>query len=165
TWSSSSLSARGGGLLRRRAQSPADQLDQLRDVEGLQEHGYSALLHEPMLLGSAGGSREKDDALQRMQFPLGELPVEARAIQLGHVQIGDDEVVALALELLERLDAIGGGVDVVAFYAQHVDHQLGDQGIVVDDQNAWGRGRIVGWVVGIGHSLHLLPFKEENPPA
>jgi hypothetical protein len=30
------------------------------------------------------------------------------------VQIGDDEVVVLALELLERLDAIGGRVDVVA---------------------------------------------------
>ena len=58
-------------------------------------------------------------------------PVEAREAEVEDDQVGDE-----AGGDVERLDAVGRGADLVALVAQRAAQDVGDLGVVLDDEDA-----------------------------
>ena len=63
---------------------------------------------------------------------------QVEAAELGHLEIGDDEVVAELAGHLERARAVLGDVDDPALAAEHARHRLADRARIVDDERAPG---------------------------
>ena len=59
----------------------------------------------------------------------------------GHSQVGDDAVVALPLDDLDRLSGAGAAIDLVAGPAERVAHRFAGLRVIVDHQHAAGRGQ------------------------
>jgi hypothetical protein len=63
------------------------------------------------------------------------LTVEARPVEVRHLEVADDPVVGAVAELVERLDAVVGGVDPVIVLGEDLGQDRRDLGLVVDDQD------------------------------
>ncbi|HZO39563.1 MAG TPA: hypothetical protein VFE97_10100 [Methylomirabilota bacterium] len=63
------------------------------------------------------------------------LAVEAWAVEVRHLEVADDQVVGAVAELVERLDAVVGGVDPVIVLGEDLGQGRRDLGLVVDDQD------------------------------
>ena len=61
---------------------------------------------------------------------------ELDAVEARHLQVGEDDVGRELLELAERLEAVGGGLDRVALVAQELGERRTRVGLVVDDEDA-----------------------------
>ena len=62
------------------------------------------------------------------------------AVELGHFQVGDDDVEGSVLQLLPGLSAVGGGDDFVALGAEVVGQGDAFDLLVVDDEDFHGGG-------------------------
>ena len=115
---------------------------QLVDVErlaevvvGAQPHGFD---------GGVGRRERRDhDAEHVLIDPLGGAK-HLDAAHVGHLDVGDQQIEAAALELLDRRAAVLGQRHVVAFAAQHDGQQLAHRSLVVhDEQSRLARRRCV----------------------
>ena len=57
------------------------------------------------------------------------------AVHARHLEVGQHQVGRELLELAERLEAVGGGLDRVALVAQELGQRGARVDLVVDDQN------------------------------
>src|SRR3972149_6800080 len=94
-------------------QDLANQLLQLDEGKGLSQHGQSRLLQKTMQLGRPRASRDEDDLLGQAVQSLPQRQIEAGAVELRHVEIAQDEIVALVLDLLQRRHAVRRAVQPI----------------------------------------------------
>ena len=101
------------------------------------------------------------------------------AVQAGHLDVHEHGDVTLAVELLERLGAVGGHVDLVSALGEHaLDHELVDRVVLRDEdppprrrggRGASGRGsRSIGGGAGSPrreHVRHRLEQARRGAPA
>ncbi len=128
----------------------------LLDLERLEDVVVGAALHG--LDGRLDGAEARHDDGQHGQALLGDLLDELEAAHVGHLEIRDHEVVAAAVQLLERLDAVLDRVDDVPLHVEEVGEDLADDLLVVDDEDAraLGRARRLRRRVLGGHDLRLM---------
>jgi hypothetical protein len=141
----------------------ADLHLQLVDVERLAEVVVGS---QPHRFDGGVGRREggNHDAEHVLIDALGG-PQYFDAAHVGHLDVGNEEVEAAALELVDRLLAVFGKDDIVPLAAQHDRQQLAHRPLVVHDEQARGAGSgfraarsgfgVVEFFVQ-GHSVRLL---------
>jgi hypothetical protein len=80
------------------------------------------------------------------------LAVEPGAVEMGHAQVADDEVVRPVAELVERRQTVVRRLDAVVVVGEDLGQQRGQLGLVVHDQNrrAVSRAR---------HRSSTMPFR------
>src|SRR5713226_5710599 len=117
----------------------ANDLRELGEVEGLAQEGQPRLLEEAVQVGGSDAPRQEDDLRHGVALPFGQRAIEADAIELGHVEIAEDQVEVGVPELLEGGHAVLRAVDVIAFHVERVYDESNDEGIIVDDEDS-GRG-------------------------
>ena len=64
-----------------------------------------------------------------------DLAVEPGAVEMGHAQVADDEVVRPVAELVERRQTVVRRLDPVVVVGEDLGQQRGQLGLVVHDQN------------------------------
>ncbi len=124
----------------RTAQDGPDTDDELLDAEGLGHVVVAAQCETPQLVveGVAGGEEED------RQPPADTVPSHAledlEPAQVGEHHVEDDQVRAELGHGLERVATHVGHLDLHALVAQGHGQEVGDAGLVVDDQDARGLG-------------------------
>ena len=79
-------------------------------------------------------SRHENDGQARAILP--NRLVKLIAVHVGHDDIAQHEVEFLLLEIAERMDAGGRGLNAAMLLFQEVLKRLADTGIVIDDQDS-----------------------------
>jgi len=82
--------------------------------------------------GAAAGGHHGDGQVRRLLL---QPAVERPAVHARHPEVEQHEVRASPGDVLQRLVAIGGQLDVVALVGEHQAEHLADIGVVVDDQH------------------------------
>jgi hypothetical protein len=77
----------------------------------------------------------RDDDDLRVDLPFAHAGQRRETIHSGQPDVQDDDVVRLSGEPLEAGLATLGGVDVIAFVAQHATQRAAHAGLVVDNQD------------------------------
>jgi hypothetical protein len=107
-------------------------LDRLGHVVG------GALLH------GGHGAGDRAERGHQDHHPLGIVGAGARgqleAVEPGHLEVGEQQLGGELGELGQRLEAVGGGLDLIALVAQELGQRGPRVGLVVDDQDAASRG-------------------------
>ncbi|MEZ4427874.1 MAG: hypothetical protein R3A51_09340 [Nannocystaceae bacterium] len=103
-------------------------------LERLLEEVERALLHRLDRLGDRAVGGQDDDG------DLGVLgadaPQEAHPVEVGHAQVGDEHARRPRGDPRERLDAVGGGLDVVTRQLEGFGQEAAHALLVVDDEDA-----------------------------
>src|SRR6478609_4441032 len=116
--------------------SPGEQLgepERLRDVVV----GTGIEPHDRVDLVGAGGQHEHGNGAALLTQP----PAHLEAVHLRQAEV-EHQQVGRAQGLLERGDAVGADVDVVALAPQRAGQRVGDRGVVLREQHL-GHGAIV----------------------
>ena len=124
---------RGGAARRAAAQQGPDPGQQLLALEGLDQVVVGAAVEavDAILgLGPRGQHQDRHVALGA-QAAADLDPVEA-----GQAEVEDDQVGDEAGGHVEGVDAVGGRLHLVALLAQRAAQDVGDLGVVLDDQDA-----------------------------
>src|SRR5258705_5424602 len=103
----------GGGQDLRR------ELLQGGQAERLLQDRHAGLFEESLVVGMPARPGDDDQASQQIGLVALQLPVQSDAIELGHAEIAEDEVILLGGDLLEGKAAVAGGVDLVPFVGQN----------------------------------------------
>src|SRR5581483_176896 len=119
--------------LLRAPQDGADAGDELLRVERLGEVVVGAEVEAGDLVLVLAFGGEHDDG--RLSVALAEPARDLHAVDLRHHQVEHDQVGVDGADLLERLAAVVGRLDLVALGAQVELHQLDDVALVVDDEH------------------------------
>ena len=140
---------RGGAARRPAAQQGADPGEQLAALEGLDQVVVGAAVEAvDAVLGLGAGGQHQDRHVAVGAQAAADLdPVEARQAEVEDDQVGDE-----AGGDVERVDAVGGGADLVALVAQRAAQDVGDLGVVLDEEDAAG----CGFEVGCEHPPSML---------
>ena len=136
-------------------QAALHDVDDLLDLERLEDVVVGALLHR-LDRGLDRAEAGHDDRQDRDAL-LGDLLDQLEAAHVGHLQIGDDQVVAARCSSSQRRDAVLDGVDDVALHAEEVGEDLADHLLVVDDQDAGRLGSAHGLRRGCLRRRDLQP--------
>ena len=124
---------RGGAARRPAAQQRPDPRQQLLALEGLDQVVVGAAVEAvDAVLGLGPGGQHQD----RHVAVGAQAPADLDAVEPGQAEVEDDQVGDEAGGDVERLDAVGGGADLVALVAQRAAQDVGDLGVVLDDQDA-----------------------------
>ena len=129
----SPTSQRGGAARRAPAQQRPDPGQQLLALEGLDQVVVGAAVEAvDAVLGLGAGGQHQDRHVAVGAQPAADLDaVEARQAEVEDDQVGDE-----AGGDVERLDPVGRGADLVALVAQRAAQDVGDLGVVLDEQDA-----------------------------
>jgi hypothetical protein len=112
----------------------ADDVDDLLELERLEDVVVSAALHRvDRCLDRAEAGHDHRHGLRR---DLADLVEQRDAAHLRHLQVGEDEVVVRAPELVERAGSVLGRADMEAFHVEQVREHVADDLLVVDDEDA-----------------------------
>ena len=138
---------RGGAAWRAPPQQRPDPGQQLLALEGLDQVVVGAAVEAgDAVLGLGAGGQHQDRHVAVGAQPAADLD----AVEAGEAEVEDDQVGDEAGGDVQRLDAVGRGLDLVALVAQRTPQDVGYVGVVLDDQDS-ARGR-----VGLAeHSLML----------
>src|SRR5262245_64757939 len=93
--------------------SARDGLERL-EAEGLLQVGDLGLLEKALIFGVAARARDDDHAAKYLGLPPFQLAVESHAVELGHTEVREDQIVLARLDLPERGEAVAGQVDHIA---------------------------------------------------
>jgi len=106
---------------------------ELLDVEGLgqviqgpQAQGLDGLLH-------AGVGRDHDRRDRGLGFL--EMPEDIHAVDLGHLDVADQEIDILLLDVLVDAGRARIGQDVIPFFLQNDGQKLDNRPLVIDNEN------------------------------
>ena len=94
--------------------------------------------HQFLVVDRGVGGRAKDDGQVVQARVLADFVAEAVAVHLRHEDIGNEHVHALTLQQSERVHAVGGLEDHVAFVFELRAEQLQVDGVVVNDEDVHG---------------------------
>ena len=106
-----------------------------RHVERLGEHGHLHVVDEALIVRVLRRAGDEDEAVEQIGVALLDLAKEAEPVELGHPEVAQHDVVGAPLEALQRGQAVGRGVDVVALAAEDIGDELRDDALVVDHQD------------------------------
>jgi hypothetical protein len=82
------------------------------------------------------GAEAGHDHRQHVDLGFADLLQQLEAAHVGHLHVGDDQVVAAALQLAEGALAVLDGADEVALHGEEVGQDLADHLLVIDDEDA-----------------------------
>src|SRR3989441_6014547 len=86
-------------------------------------------------------TRDEHDPPREHRKPSNEFPVEGRTVHVWHLRVGEYEVIALALDLDQRLRTVGGNIDFVTVVRERLDERRGNIWFVVHDEDGlWAHG-------------------------
>ena len=117
------------------AEHRLDAGHQLAGVEGLGHIVIGAQLQADDLVHVVGAGGEDDDGDVAR---LAQLAADLEAVHLRHHDVEDDQVGLVGLDLLQRLTAVIGGLDLESFLGEVEAGELDDIPLVVDDQDFGG---------------------------
>ena len=115
------------------AQQRPDPRQQLLALEGLDQVVVGAAVEaaDPVLgLGSGGQHQDRHVAVGA------QAAADLDPVEPGQAEVEDDEVGDEAGGDVERLDPVGRGADLVALVAERAAQDVGDVGVVLDDEDA-----------------------------
>ena len=124
---------RGAAAGRAPAQQGPDPGQQLAALEGLDQVVVGAAVEavDPVLgLGPRGQHQDRHVALGP------QAAADLDPVEPGQPEVEDDEVGHEVAGDVERLDAVAGGAHLVALVAQRAPQDVGDLGVVLDDEDA-----------------------------
>jgi hypothetical protein len=127
-------------VLRREAlllQAALDDVHHLLDAEGLDHVVVGAALHR--VDGGLDGAEARHDDRDDAGVGAVELVEQLEAAHAGHLQVGDDEVVGVALELLQGALPVVCGADLEALEREEVREDLPDDLLVIHHQHSGRR--------------------------
>src|SRR5262244_2907387 len=136
--------ASSGGCARSLASRSSGGEDSARDglerleAEGLLQVGDLSLLEKALVLGVPTRARDDDHAAKHLGLPPFQLAVESHAVELGHTEVREDQIVRAGLALFERGEAVAGQVDHIALVGQDAREHASDRSVVLDYEYAKG---------------------------
>src|SRR5580698_6426544 len=124
----------------------AQVLDELRGVDGLREEfeGVAALAGSGEDFDRGGLPAEENDARVRAVLADGNTGLDT--IDLRHENVGEDELGAAAMGLVDRLLAAVGSFGDEAVAVDDLDNRVGDDFFVIYDEDSRGRALLLGFV-------------------
>ena len=133
------------------AQQGADPRQQLLALEGLDQVVVGAGVEAgDAVLGLGPRGQHQDRHVALLAQAAADLdPVEPGQAEVEHDQVGDESD-----RHVERLDAVGGGADLVALVAQGTAQDVGDVGVVLDHEDA---AALLDLWIGAEHEADVKP--------
>src|SRR5215470_767574 len=136
THASSGACARGLASRSRGGEDSArDRLERL-EAEGLLQVGDVGLFEEALVLGMPARPCDDDHAAEQFGLAPLQLTIESHAVELGHAEVGQDEIVLAPFDLPERGEAVASQIDHVAFVGQDARKHPPDRHVVLDHEYA-----------------------------
>src|SRR5262245_31851690 len=108
---------------------------QVLEVDGLGERPHAGLVEVGLVVADRDDVGEENEAAQRAGLALAQLAAELEAVELGHANVADGRVVVAAVDLVERLPAVGGSVHVVACRREPGLEEAQHEGVVLDGED------------------------------
>src|SRR5437773_8368602 len=130
--------AAGGGFRSPARGDRGDRGGQHLQLERLVDAGARRLIDEAPRLGVDGVARGEDHPAGQIGPARADAFVQLHAAHLRHLEIEQQDVVAAALDLLQRLAPAGSRVHVVPLPPQSVHDQVEEHRLVVHRENAEG---------------------------
>ncbi len=124
-------------VLRREApllEAALDDVHHLLDAEGLEHVVVGAALHR--VDGRLDGAEARHDHRHHVGVVLVDVLEQLDAPHVGHLQVGDHQVVGVRVDLGERDAPVFGRADLKAFEREKVREDLADDLLVVDHEDA-----------------------------
>lgn len=122
------------------SEQPAYNLPQDRDVEGLDYHRHRHRSEELLVGPGIGVARDEQKGRPGRWAPL-DRATDCRAVPIRHVEVIDDQVVAVLREVVLRGAAGRDSLDFVALRLQGLRDQLPHLRVVFDEQDPGHEGR------------------------
>src|SRR5216683_1425452 len=105
------------------------------DREGLGQDGIAGLGQEGHELVGFRVAGDEDHPRQGLAEALAQGRVEARAVEVRHLQVADDQVVAALLDAVEGFGAVMDGVHLVVVEQKDIGDQLAETALVLHHQD------------------------------